>query len=95
MKTQRQSLESARQALYKRKVSSSMVITSAVANATALFKSHMPDLDVEILRKDFAIDERERKELANGAYDTTHDFVSLHDLSRLAESDDNSNPWAL
>jgi hypothetical protein len=27
-----------------------------MANATALFKNHLPDLDMEILRKDFTID---------------------------------------
>jgi hypothetical protein len=34
-----------------------MMIASVVANATALFKSHIPDLDMEILHKDFPIDD--------------------------------------
>jgi hypothetical protein len=33
-----------------------MVISSAVANATALFKNHLPDLDMKILHKNFTID---------------------------------------
>jgi hypothetical protein len=36
-----------------------MVISLAVANAAALFKNYLPDLDVEILRKDFTIDHAE------------------------------------
>jgi enoyl-[acyl-carrier-protein] reductase (NADH) len=57
LKSKRQSLESTRQALSKCEVSSSMMIASVVANATALFKSHIPDLDMEILHKDFPIDD--------------------------------------
>jgi hypothetical protein len=34
-----------------------MMIASVVANATALFQSHIPDLDMEILHKDFPIDD--------------------------------------
>jgi hypothetical protein len=59
MKTQEQSLDSAWQALSKRELSSSMVISSAVANAVELFKNHLPNLDMEILRKDFTIDDAE------------------------------------
>jgi hypothetical protein len=75
--TQGQLLESARQALSKREVSSSMVI------ALALFKSNLPDLDMEILRKDFTIDDVEREALASSAYDAVHDFVSLYDFLAL------------
>jgi hypothetical protein len=38
-----------------------MVISSAVANATVLFKNHLLDLDMEILNKDFTIDDASRK----------------------------------
>jgi lipoate synthase len=48
-----------------------------MANTMALFKNHLPDLDVEILCKDFTIDDAEREALVNSAYDVTHDFVSL------------------
>jgi hypothetical protein len=52
-------LELARQALSKREDSSMLMILMAVANAMALLKSHLPDLDVELLRKDFIVDEVE------------------------------------
>jgi hypothetical protein len=72
-----------------------MVIFSAVANAATLFKNHLPDLDVEILRKDFTIDDAEWEVLANSTYDVVHDFVSLYDFSSLAESDDNNSSGTL
>jgi hypothetical protein len=52
-------LELAQQALSKREDSSVLMILTTVANAMALLKSHLPDLDVELLRKDFAVDEAE------------------------------------
>jgi hypothetical protein len=64
--------------LFKHEASSSMVITSVVANAAALFKSHVPDLDIEILHKDFPIDDTEHEALAHSAYDAVHDFVSFY-----------------
>jgi hypothetical protein len=72
-----------------------MVISSTVANTVALFKNHLSDLDVDILRKHFTIDDAEREALANRAYDAAHDFVSLYDFSSLAESDDNKSPGTL
>jgi hypothetical protein len=72
-----------------------MVISSAVANVVSLFKNHLPDLDVEILRKDFTIDDVEQEALANSVYDAAHDFVSLYDFSSLVESDDNNSPGTL
>jgi hypothetical protein len=66
-----------------------------VANAATLFKNRMSDLDMEILRKDFTIDDIEREALANSAYDIAHQFVSLYDFSSVAESDDNNSPKAL
>jgi hypothetical protein len=72
-----------------------MVIFSAVANVATLFKNHLPDLDVEILRKDFTIDDAEWEVLANSTYDAAHGFVSLYDFSSLAKSDDNNNPGTL
>jgi hypothetical protein len=78
MKTQGRLLDSAQQALSKRELSS-----LAVANAMALMKNHLPDLDVEILQKDFIVDHVEREILVNNAYDATHDFVSLYDFPAL------------
>jgi hypothetical protein len=72
-----------------------MVISSPVANAAALFKNHVPNLDVEILCKDFPINDVKREALANSAYDTAHECVSLYDFSSLAESDDNNSPGTL
>jgi hypothetical protein len=88
-------LDSARQALSKQELSSSVVISSIVANVVTLFKNHLPDLDMEILCEDFTIDDAEREALPNSAYDTAHDFVSLYDFSSLAESGDNNSPRAL
>jgi hypothetical protein len=61
----------------------------------ALMKNHLPDLDMEIVRKDFTVDDAEREMLVNSAYDATHDFVSLYDFFSLAKSDDNNSPGAL
>jgi hypothetical protein len=58
-------------------------------------KNHLPDLDMEIVRKDFTVDDAEREMLVNSAYDATHDFVSLYDFFSLAKSDDNNSPGAL
>jgi hypothetical protein len=55
----------------------------------------MPDLDMEILCKDFTIDGAEREALANSTYDTTHDFVSSYDFSSLVKFDENNSPRAL
>jgi flagellar motility protein MotE (MotC chaperone) len=92
LKTQEQSLESARQALSRSEISSNMVITSAVAHVVALFKNHLPDLDVEIPRKDFVIDDTARETLVASAYDAAQDFVSSYDFASLTESKDNDRP---
>jgi hypothetical protein len=38
------------------------VIFLAVANAMALMKNHLPDLDMEIFHKDFTVDDAEREQ---------------------------------
>jgi hypothetical protein len=81
----------AQQALSKHEDSSILMILTVVANAMALLKSHLPDLDVELLRKDFVVDVAECEELTNGAYDAAHDFASSFDFSCLAESEDNDS----
>jgi hypothetical protein len=85
-------LETARQALSKHEDSSVLMISIAMANAMALLKSHLPDLDVELLRKYFVVDEAEREALTNGAYDVAHEFASSYDFSSLAESENNDSP---
>jgi predicted nuclease with TOPRIM domain len=57
-------LEMARQALSKREDSSILMILMAVANAMMLLKSHLPNLDVELLCKDFAVDEAHVKNIS-------------------------------
>jgi hypothetical protein len=81
--------------LSKREFSSSVVISSAVTNAMALVKNHMPEFDTGILQKDFTIDDMGREALVYSAYDTAHHFVSLYDFSVLPESDDNASPGTL
>jgi hypothetical protein len=71
------------------------VISLVVANAMALMKNHLPVLDMEILCKDFTIDDAEQEILVNSAHNATHDFVSLYDFSSLAEFEDNDSPGAL
>jgi hypothetical protein len=85
-------LELARQALSKREDSSILMILTTVVNAMALLKSHLLDLDVELLRKDFAVDEAEREALISGAYDATHEFASSYEFSSLVESEDHDSP---
>jgi hypothetical protein len=84
-------LETARQTLSKREDSSILMISTAMANAMAPLKSHLPDLDVELLRKDFAVDEADREALTSGANDAAHEFASSYDFSSLAESEDNDS----
>ena len=43
-------LELAQQALAKREGSANIMISSGVAHIAALFKNHLPDLNMEILR---------------------------------------------
>jgi chromosome segregation ATPase len=90
MKIQGQLLDSAQHMLSKWELSSSVV-----ANAMALVKNDLPDLNIEILRRDFTVDDVEWETLVNIAYDAAHDFVSLYDFFSLAESDDNNSPKAL
>jgi hypothetical protein len=85
-------LESARLALSKREDSSVQMISMAVANAIMLLKSHLPDIDVELLRKDFTVDEEGHEALTSGAYNATHEFASSYDFSSLAKSEDNDSP---
>jgi hypothetical protein len=81
--------------LSKREFSSSAMISSAVANAMALVKNHIPKFDIEILHKDFTVNDAERTTLVDSTYDTAQHFVSLYDFSALVESDDNNTPGVL
>jgi hypothetical protein len=95
LKNQRQMLESAQKNSSKRESSFNMMISSAVAHAMALFKNHLPDLNLELLRQDIIVDDVERETLVSSTFDAAQDFVSLYDFASLAESDDNDGPKAL
>jgi hypothetical protein len=60
LNNQRQLLESARKTSSKRESSLNMMISLAVVHAAALFKNHLPDLNLELLRQDFTVDDAER-----------------------------------
>jgi hypothetical protein len=85
-------LETAQHVLSKHEDSFVLMISMAVANAMALLKSHLPDLDVELRRMDFAVDEVEREALTNGTNDVAHEFASSYDFFSLVESKDNGSP---
>jgi Ser/Thr protein kinase RdoA (MazF antagonist) len=95
LKTQGQLLELARHALSKCEGSSNLMISSAVAHTAALFKNHLPDLDMELLHQDFTVDDAECEALVSSAFDAAQDFVSSYDFASLAESHDNDSPKAL
>jgi uncharacterized tellurite resistance protein B-like protein len=88
-------LESAQQALAKREGSANIMTSSAVAHTAALFKNHLSDLNMEILRQDFTVDEAEHEALVSSAFDAAQDFVSSYDFTSLVESDDNDSPKGL
>jgi hypothetical protein len=56
LKNQRQLLESARKTSSKRENSFNMTISSVVAHAAALFKNHLPVLNMELLCQNFIMD---------------------------------------
>jgi chromosome segregation ATPase len=95
LKNQRQLLESAQKTLSKHESSFNMMISSAVAHAAALFKNHFLDLNMELLRKDFTVDDAECETLVSSSFDAAQDFVSSYDFASLVESDDNDSPKAL
>jgi hypothetical protein len=88
-------LELTQQALAKRDGSANMMISSAVGHTAALFKNHLPDLNVKILRRDFTIDDTELEALVSSVFDAAQDFVSSYDFTSLVESDDNDSSKGL
>jgi DNA repair exonuclease SbcCD ATPase subunit len=95
LKNQKQLLESAQKTSFKYKDSFNMMISSAVAHATTLFKNHLPDMNMELLRLDFTMDDAEHETLVSSAFDAAQDFVSSYDFTSVAESDDNDSRKAL
>jgi hypothetical protein len=76
LKKQMQLLESAQKTLSKCESSFNMMISSTVAHAAALFNNHLPDLNIELLRQDFTVDDAERETLVSSAFDVVQDSVS-------------------
>jgi hypothetical protein len=72
-----------------------MMMSSTVAHVAALFKNHLPDLNIELLHQDFTVDDVEHETLVSSAFDAAQDFVSSYDFASVAESDDNGSPNAL
>jgi hypothetical protein len=95
LKNQRQLVKSAQKTSSKRESSFNIMISSAVAPVAALFKNHLSDLNMELLRQDFIVDDVERETLVSIAFDAAQDFVSSYDFASLAESDDNDSPKVL
>jgi hypothetical protein len=72
-----------------------MVISLAVAHVVALLKWYIPDLDTELLRRDYPFDdEEERDTLIDNMYRTTQHFVSQYDFSIVNDQDDKGSPGA-
>jgi hypothetical protein len=61
-KIQEHLLESTQKTLSERDYSSSTMISLAVAHAMVLLKSHTPDLDRELLRRDYPFDDDEERD---------------------------------
>jgi hypothetical protein len=95
LKNQRQLLESAQKISSKREGSFNMMISSAMSHAAVLFKNHLPDLNMELPRQNFTVDDAEHETLVSNAFDAALDFVSSYDFASLAKSDDNDSPKAL
>jgi hypothetical protein len=68
---------------------------STVAHAATLLKNHPSNLNMELLRQDFTVDDAEREILVSSAFNAAQDFVSSYDFASLVESDDNDSPKAL
>jgi hypothetical protein len=95
LKNQRQLLESAWTTSSKCESSFNMMISSVAADAAALFKNYLPDLNMELLHQDLTVDDAERETLVSSTFDAAQDFVSSYDFASLAEFYDNDSPKAL
>jgi chromosome segregation ATPase len=69
LRNQMQLLESAQKTLSKRESSFNMIISSAMTHAVELFKNHLPDLNMELLRYDFTVDDAKHETLVSSAFD--------------------------
>jgi hypothetical protein len=88
-----QALGNEKKMLSERDYSSSAMISSTVAHAVALLKSYMLDLDIELLHRDYPLeDDDERDTLLDSVYDIAHHFVSQYDFSIVNDQDDMGSP---
>jgi chromosome segregation ATPase len=83
LKNQKQLLDSTRKTVSKREDSFNMMISSAVAHATALFKNHLADLNMELLRQDFTVDDAKCETLIYSALDLSLHMILLVLLSPM------------
>jgi hypothetical protein len=95
LKNQRQLLESAQKTSSKRENSFNMMISSAVAHVAALFKNHLPSLNMELLCQDFIVDDVECETLVSSTFDAAQNFVSSYNSASHAESDNNDSAKSL
>jgi hypothetical protein len=72
--------------------SSSTVISLAVAHAVALRKSYIPNIDPELLHRDYPFEEdEERDALIDSLYETAQYFVTQYDFSVINDSNDEGS----
>jgi uncharacterized protein with gpF-like domain len=95
LRNQRKLLESAQKTSSKHESSFNMIISSTVVHVAALFKNHLPGLNMEHLHQDFTVDDTKRETLVSNAFVVAQDFVSSYDSASLTEFDDNDNTKAL
>jgi hypothetical protein len=68
--------------LTERDYYSSEVISSTVAHVVALLKSYMPNIDPELIRKEYQCkDDDERDALIEGVFDAAKHFIFEYDFS--------------
>jgi hypothetical protein len=69
----------------ERNTSSSEVMASVVAHVVGLLKSHVANLNLELLREDYRCEsDAERNVFMDDAYDAAHHFVSSYDFSVIS-----------
>jgi hypothetical protein len=89
---QEQVLESTQKMLSEHDYSSSTVISSAVSHAVALLKSYIPDLDAELLGKDYPFDEDEEQDtVIDSVYETAQYIVSQYNFFVINDQSDEDS----
>jgi hypothetical protein len=74
--------------LFEQDHSSSVVISLVVVHAVALLKSYKPDLDLELLRKEYPVkDDKERDTLIDSMFKTAQHFVHQYEFFVVDDQD--------